>query len=188
MLLLLPLAVAQDTRPDEQTRVFQDNGKWSRQITGSLPAAKNLRVKVDSGSVRVEGGSQQTITYSISNHSYASSEEKARREFEAYKISVYVRGDTAWVVGEWQGNRPRRSSSEFVINVPRNVDLVKVATDGGDLVATGMAGRVEAESGGGSIHLDDIGVRSMPKRAAAASTWGRSAAISPCVPAAAASR
>ena len=156
-LLLLPLAVAQETRPDEQARVFQEHGRWSRQITGSLPAAKNLRVKVDSGSVRVEGGSQQTINYSISNHSYASSEEKARREFEAYKISVYVRGDTAWVVGEWQGNRPRRSSSEFVINVPRNVDLVKVATDGGDLVATGLAGRVEAESGGGSIHLDDIG-------------------------------
>ena len=157
LLLLLPLAVAQDTRPDEQTRVVQEHGRWSRQITGSMPAAKNLRVKVDSGSVRVEGGSQQTINYSISNHSYASSEEKARREFEAYKISVYVRGDTAWVVGEWQGNRPGRSSSEFVINVPRNLDLAKVATDGGDLVATGFAGRVEAESGGGSIRLDDIG-------------------------------
>jgi hypothetical protein len=156
LLLLLPLAVAQDTRPDEQTRVVQENGRWSRRITGSMPAAKNLRVKVDSGSVRVVGGSQ-TITYSISNHSYASSEEKARREFEAYKISVYVRGDTAWVVGEWQGNRPGRSSSEFVINVPRNLDLAKVATDGGDLVATGIAGRVEAESGGGNIHLDDIG-------------------------------
>ena len=44
-----------------------------------------------------------------------------------------------------------------MINVPRNVDLVKVETDGGDLVAGGIAGRVEGESGGGSIHLDDIG-------------------------------
>ncbi len=157
LLLLVPLAVAQETRPDEQTRVFQDGGRWTRQITGSVPAAKNLRVKVDAGSVRVEGGSQPNISYSISNHSYASSEEKARREFESYKISVYLRGDTAWVVGEWQGSRPRRSSSEFVINVPRNTELVKVATDGGDLVATGVSGRVEAESGGGSIHLDDIG-------------------------------
>ena len=107
--------------------------------------------------VRVAGGSQQTINYVISNRSYASSEEKARREFESYKISVYVRGDTAWVVGEWQGSRPRRSSSEFVINVPRNTDLVKVETDGGDLAATAIAGRVEGETGGGSIHLDDIG-------------------------------
>ena len=83
LLLLLPLAVAQDIRPDEQTRVFQENGRWSRQVTGSIPAAKNLRVKVDAGSVKVNGGSQQTINYSISSHSYASSEEKARREFDA---------------------------------------------------------------------------------------------------------
>ncbi|MGH9545709.1 MAG: DUF4097 family beta strand repeat-containing protein [Terriglobales bacterium] len=157
ILLLLPLAVAQEARPDEQTRVYQENGRWSRQITGSLPAVKNLRVKVDSGVVRVVGGSQQTINYVIKSRSYASSEEKARHEFESYKISAYVRGDTAWVLGEWQGSKPHRSSSEFVINVPRNTDLVKVATEGGDLTATGIAGRVEGETGGGSIHLDDIG-------------------------------
>ena len=158
-MLLLPLAVAQEARPEEQTRVYQENGKWSRQITGSLAAAKNLRVKVESGVVRVVGGSQSNINYVISNHSYAASEEKARREFESYKISVSVRGDTAWVAGEWEGSRPRRSSSEFVINVPRNTDLVKVETDGGDLMATGIAGRVEGETGGGSIHLDDIARR-----------------------------
>jgi DUF4097 and DUF4098 domain-containing protein YvlB len=156
VLLLLPMAVAQEARPDEQTRIYQENGKWSRQITGSLAAAKNLRVKVDSGVVRVAGGSQSNINYVISNHSYASSEEKARREFESYKISVSVRGDTAWITGEWEGSRPRRSSNEFVINIPRNTDLVKVETDGGDLTATGIAGRVEGETGGGSIHLDDI--------------------------------
>jgi len=156
LLLLLPLALAQEARPEEQTRVYQEGGKWTRQITGSLAAAKNLRVKVESGVVRVVGGSQSNINYVISNHSYAPSEEKARREFESYKISVSVRGDTAWITGEWEGSRPRRSSSEFVINVPRNTDLVKVETDGGDLIATGIAGRVEGETGGGSIHLDDI--------------------------------
>jgi hypothetical protein len=88
LLLFLPLAVAQEARSDEQVRVSQENGKWTRHITGSLAAARNLRVKVDSGSVRVAGGSQSTIDYSISNHSYASSEEKARREFDGYKISA----------------------------------------------------------------------------------------------------
>ena len=88
-LLLVSVAVAQEARPDEQTRVYQDNGKWSRQITGILAAAKNLRVKVDSGVVKVVGGTQQTIHYVINNRSYASSEEKARREFESYKINAY---------------------------------------------------------------------------------------------------
>jgi DUF4097 and DUF4098 domain-containing protein YvlB len=157
MLLLLPFAAAQEVRSDGQTRIYQENGKWTRQITGSLAAARNLHVKVDSGVVRVIGGSQAAINYVISNHSNASSEEKARREFESYKISVSVRGDTAWVVGEWEGSRPGRSSSEFVINVPRDMDLVKVETEGGDLTATGIGGRVEGETGGGSIHLDDIG-------------------------------
>jgi DUF4097 and DUF4098 domain-containing protein YvlB len=157
LLLFLPLAVAQEARSDEQVRVAQENGKWTRHITGSLAAARNLRVKIESGSVRVTGGSQASIDYSVSNHSYASSEDKARREFDGYKISAYVRGDTAWVVGEWQGSKPRRSSSEFVINVPRNTEFVKVETDGGDLTATGIAGRVEGESGGGSLRLDDIG-------------------------------
>jgi DUF4097 and DUF4098 domain-containing protein YvlB len=156
MLLLSSLAVAQEARPEEQAKVYQENGRWSRQIAGSM-AAKNLHVKVDSGVVKVVGGPQQTIDYVINNRSYASSEEKARREFESYKISAYVRGDTAWVVAEWEGSRPRRSSSEFVINVPRNTDVVKVETDGGDLTATGVNGRVEGETGGGSIHLDDIG-------------------------------
>jgi DUF4097 and DUF4098 domain-containing protein YvlB len=157
LLLFLPLAVAQEARSDEQVRVAQENGKWTRHITGSLAAARNLRVKIESGSVRVTGGSQASIDYAVSNHSYASSEDKARREFDGYKISAYVRGDTAWVVGEWQGSKPRRSSSEFVINVPRNTEFVKVETDGGDLTATGIAGRVEGESGGGSLRLDDIG-------------------------------
>jgi DUF4097 and DUF4098 domain-containing protein YvlB len=157
LLLFLPLAVAQEARSDEQVRVSQENGKWTRHITGSLAAARNLRVKIESGSVRVTGGSQASIDYSVSNHSYASSEDKARSEFYGYKISAYVRGDTAWVVGEWQGNKPRRSSSEFVINVPRSTEFVKVETDGGDLTASGIAGRVEGESGGGSLRLDDIG-------------------------------
>lgn len=99
LLLILPAATAQ------QSRVFGDGGNWTEEITGSLTTAKNLRVKVDIGSVRVEGGSQG-ITYTIRNHSYSGSETRARREFESYKITAYVRGDTAWIVGDWQGEGP----------------------------------------------------------------------------------
>ena len=44
-----------------------------------------------------------------------------------------------------------------MINVPREIALVKVETEGGNIDTSGVAGRVEAESGGGSMHLDDIG-------------------------------
>ena len=153
MLLLLPLASAQ------QTRIYGDGGNWTRETTGSLAAVKNLRVKVDIGSVRVEGGSQQGISYAVHSHSYSGSEDRARREFDSYKIAAYVRGDTAWITGDFEDHRPRKFSGEFVINVPREMDEVKIETDGGSVTATGLAGEVDAESGGGFIRLDDIGGR-----------------------------
>jgi DUF4097 and DUF4098 domain-containing protein YvlB len=151
LLLLISFAAAQ------QTRVFQEGGNWAREITGSLPSSRNLRVKVDVGSVRVEGGSQQEIQYVIRNRAHTSSEESARRQFEGYQVTTSVHGDTAWVVAECHTSNAHHFSGEFVIRVPRNMDSVKVETDGGSVATTAVSGRVDAESGGGSIHLDDIG-------------------------------
>ncbi len=149
--VVAPLAVAQDAR------ISREGGAWGQEITGSLAAVKNLHVKLDMGSVVVHGGQQQGINYVVHTRAYTSSEEDARRQFGNYKISAYVRGDTAWIVGDWQGRHPRKFSGEFAINVPREIGLVKVETEGGNVDTIGIAGRVEAESGGGSIHLDDIG-------------------------------
>jgi hypothetical protein len=151
LLLILPLAVAQDSR------VYREGGNWAQEITGTLAATKNLRIKVDMGAVRVVGGSQPGISYVIRNRVSSSSEDQARREFDSYKISAYVRGDTAWIVADWQGGRPHRFSGEFTVNVPRDMEAVKLETDGGSVSTTGIAGRVDAQSGGGSLHLDDIG-------------------------------
>jgi DUF4097 and DUF4098 domain-containing protein YvlB len=151
LLLILPAAMAQ------QTRIFGDGGNWTQEITGSLSGVRNLRVKVDVGTVKVDGGSSQGVSYIIRNHSYSSSESRARREFDSYKITAYVRGDTAWIVGDWDGGRPHRFSGEFLISVPREMDEIKVETDGGNVTTTAVNGRVDAESGGGNIHFDDIG-------------------------------
>ncbi|MBZ5720552.1 MAG: hypothetical protein LAO03_09245 [Acidobacteriia bacterium] len=151
LLVLVPLASAQEGR------VYREGGNWAREITGTLAAAKNLRVKVDVGSVRVEGGSQQGISYVIHNRSYSSSEEKARQEFDAYKISAYVKGDTAWIVADWQGKSPHKFSGDFAVTVPKDMEWVKLETDGGNVSSSGIAGRVDAGSGGGSIHFEDIG-------------------------------
>jgi DUF4097 and DUF4098 domain-containing protein YvlB len=150
--LLVPLVVAQETH------VVREGGAWGQEITGSLAAVKNLRVKVDMGSVVVHGGQQQGINYVIHTLFGNSSEQDARRQFEQYKITAYVKGDTAWIVGDWQGGRqPRHCASEFSVTVPREMALLKLETEGGNVDATGVTGRVEAQSGGGSMHLDDIG-------------------------------
>lgn len=149
--LLAPLAATQETR------VSREGGAWGEEITGSLAAVKNLRVKVDAGSVILRGGQQQAINYIVHTRSHSSSEQDARRQFENFKVTAWVKGDTAWIVGDWQGKAPHHFSGEFTINVPREMGLVKLETDGGNVDATGVSGRVEAHSGGGAMHLDDIG-------------------------------
>ena len=155
--VVLTLALRAPLGLTQETHVSREGGAWSQEVTGSLAAVKNLRVKVDVGSVNVRGGQQQAINYDIHTHSYTSSEQDARRQFDSYKISAYVRGDTAWIVADWQGGRPRKFSGEFTLNVPRDMEGVKVETAGGSIEAAGLSGRVDAESGGGSIHADDIG-------------------------------
>ena len=72
----------------QQVRVFRDGDSWTEEVTGSLTAGKILRLRVDFGSVRVQGGSQQDISYVIRTRSYTSNEKQARREFESYKITA----------------------------------------------------------------------------------------------------
>jgi len=148
--LLAPLSLAQDIH------VHREGGSWGQEVSGSLAGVKNLRVKVDMGSVVVHGGQQPGIQYVVHSHFNNSSEEEARRQFDKYKINAYVKGDTAWIVGDWQGGHVRHFSGEFLVTVPRDLAFVRAETGGGGIEITGIAGRAEAESGGGRIQVDDI--------------------------------
>jgi hypothetical protein len=141
----------------QQSSVQREGNSWTNVVNGSLSGVRNLHIRIEVGAVRVQGGSSQGITYVIHNRSYESSEDRARRQFDSYRISASVRGDTALITGEWEEGRPHKFSSDVTVNVPRDMDLVKIETDGGEIVTTGISGRLEAETGGGSLHLDDIG-------------------------------
>jgi len=84
----------------QQVRVFRDGGAWTQEITGTLAGARNLHVKVEMGSVRVQGTTQNEISYVIRNRSYSNDEAQSRHDFEAYKITASNHGDAAWVVGD----------------------------------------------------------------------------------------
>jgi DUF4097 and DUF4098 domain-containing protein YvlB len=158
ILALLALPVLTAVGLAQESHITREGGAWGQEIAGSLAGVKILRVKVDSGSVIVRGGQQQGINYVAHIRFGTSNEQEARRQFEQYKVVANVKGDTAWIVAEWDGGRqPRRCSSEFSIHVPREMTLVKLETDGGEVGASGLSGRVEAETGGGGVHLDDIG-------------------------------
>jgi len=141
----------------QQTRVYREGGSWVQEVTGDLGAAKNLRVKLAAGSVRVQGGSQAGITYTVHRKAYTSSERQARRAFESHKVNAWLKGDTVWIVAESSGGHNRKSAEDFVVNVPRNLESAKIETGCGGVIASGISGRVDLETGGGNIHLDDIG-------------------------------
>ncbi len=166
VVVLSSLALAQEAQ------VTREGDGWSQVFTGSLTGVKNLRVKLDMAAVVVRGGHQAGIDFNLHLRSRRSSEEEARKQFREYKLTSFVKGDTAWVVGEWQGNHSyhlgsarltintrsdRNLSGELVLNVPREMELVKVETGGGNVDTAGIAGRVESETGGGNVRLDDIG-------------------------------
>ncbi len=140
----------------QEGRIYQEGSNWVQEVKGELTGAKNLRVKLDAGSVKVQGGSQAGITYVIHRRAYTSSEQKARREFESNRIVASVKADTAWIVAEG-GTQNRKCSDDLIINVPRQLAFARLETGGGDVKASTIAGRVEIESGGGSLHVDDIG-------------------------------
>ena len=152
LLLMLPLANAQ------QTRVYGEGGNWTQEITGSLAAVKNLRVKVDIGSVRVEGGSQHRASATSSVIILI-----AVRKTKPAANSILTRSPRTFAEiprGSWANGRAAgriSSLAEFVINVPREMDEIKVETEGGNVSTTGVSGRVDAQSGGGNIRVDDIG-------------------------------
>ena len=136
--------------------MYREGSNWVQEMTGDLGAAKNLRVKLAAGSVRVQGGSQAGITYVIHRKAYTSSEEKARREFESYRITTSSREIRR---GSWPKRAGGIPSAPMILSstVPRNLGSAKIETGGGSVNATGVAGRVELNSGGGNIRLDDIG-------------------------------
>jgi DUF4097 and DUF4098 domain-containing protein YvlB len=155
--MAMPLAALSPTAFAEDSRVYREGGAWIQEITGNIGSAKNLRVKLVSGSVKVLGGSANDITYTLRRRAVTSSEQQARREFDTYKVETSIKSDTAWIVADAHGGWNRSCSDDLVVNVPRNLVSAKLETGGGSVTANGIAGHVSLQSGGGSIHVDDIG-------------------------------
>jgi len=138
------------------SRIYQDGNSWVEELTGTISAAKILRVNTDIGAVRVQGGNQNEIRYVIRKRSNTSSEESARRSFEQFHVVATKRGDTALIEGSSEGGRGRLSV-EFTLEVPRSLEVTKLNTSGGAMTVRGINGRFEGQTSGGGITLDDMG-------------------------------
>src|SRR5947209_9315884 len=88
-------AVAQTSSSNSSSRLYRSGGEWIQEITGSMPASKIVKIKSSAGSIKVDGGQQTAVMFTIREHVRASSEAAARREIGHMSYSALGTGDTA---------------------------------------------------------------------------------------------
>jgi len=140
-------AFAQQTRGHIQT---------PQKTEGRARAASALHVKIEGGSIRLEGYSGDRISYLVRAVAPPSGQDSTR-ELPQYKVAKYVRGSTSWLVATPRAESSNLRSIEFVVRVPQRVKSVALDTSGGDVTVHGVGGRVSIVSGGGSLYIDDVG-------------------------------
>jgi hypothetical protein len=140
----------------QATRFYRDGRSWVEETSGMMTAARSLRVSTDCGSIRVQGGAQ-AIKYVIKKRSYAGSEAEARRQFERYRIAATRTSDTAVIETRWASGRSERFNTEISVEVPREMELIHLDSQGGNLTVNGTNARLDLTTQGGNIATDDVG-------------------------------
>lgn len=139
----------------QQSRVYRDGASWVEEITGTLPASRQVRITTDLGSVQVQGTSPR-VTYIIRKRSYAPSQEAARRQFEQMHISTIKNAEGDLIEGRLATRNLNRFSAEFLVQIPRELEMVKVETRSGLLNFSSIVATVLGATGGGSVTLDNL--------------------------------
>jgi hypothetical protein len=142
----------------QQSRIYRDGNSWVEETTGTLPTARELRVITDVGSVQVQGNSSRIsyVVYVIRKRSYAPSQEAAKRQFEQLRISAAKLGQGDAIDGRTGNKNLVHFGAEFVVQVPRDMTLVRVQTRFGSLTFSSIAASIVASTGAGLIKLDDL--------------------------------
>ena len=139
----------------QQSRVYREGNSWVEEITGTMPVGREVRVNTDMGSVLVQGNSPN-LRYVIRKRSFAPTEAAARQQFEQLHISVARSAERNSIEGRLLGRNLNRFNAEFVVQVPRDLELVRVETRSGDLNLNSLTATILGTTGGGAVKLDDL--------------------------------
>lgn len=154
-MLVAGAAVSAMAQQQNEPRIYREGNAWVEEITGTLPAARSLRVDIAVGSVHVDGGNNSDITYTIKDRVYSGSEDSARRRLLAMRASARMQGDVAVI--ESQGFNGGKMGGEVWVRVPRGMDSARLSTRGGAIAVNNLGGRLVAETAGGGITLAGLG-------------------------------
>jgi len=130
--------------------------QWLSQAEGEVPSASTLQVKVEGGSIRLEGHSGDQISYLVRRPATAQALYRTMPEQPLFKIATYVRGTTSWLVARPKNDESSPSSMELVVRVPRKIQVVELHTSGGDVSVQGVSARLKVVTGGGHLQMDGV--------------------------------
>ncbi|MFZ0314061.1 MAG: hypothetical protein WAL85_15240 [Candidatus Korobacteraceae bacterium] len=139
----------------QQSRIYREGNSWVEETTGTMPAAREMHVITDLGSVQVQGNSPR-VSYVVRKRSYAVSEKDARKQFGQLRVSAVKSGDSDVIEGKAGKKNLVRFGAEFIVQVPRDLSLVRVQTRSGSLAFSSIAATIVATTGAGLIKLDDL--------------------------------
>jgi hypothetical protein len=148
--LALPLiALAQ---PAALTR---DGAGWVETVSGFLaaPAAAELRIATR-GSVTVEGGGGNQLSYSLRKRVQASSEAEARRLLAQAPLSTRALGNTLYL--EFQPP-DHRVSATLDVRAPTALRRASVHTAAGDIILRHLPAEIDAATAAGAVSAGSIG-------------------------------
>lgn len=157
LLCSIPLMAQAGSGAGQGTRFYRDGRSWVEEISGTMTPARNLKVSTDCGNIHVQGGNGQTIRYVIKKRSYVSSEADAHKQFERYRITATRNSDTAVIEARWMSGRSERFNTDITVEVPRDMAMIHLDTQGGNLGVTGTTARVDLDTQGGNVSVADVG-------------------------------
>jgi DUF4097 and DUF4098 domain-containing protein YvlB len=147
--LFSALAVLAALLPAYAQQLTCRNGKCERTISGTVPAASQLRVSAH-GPVTLEGGVAKALSFTIHLSVNARTEAEGRRALQQYAVQIQNQGP--WTVMTMPGGAVMTNVS---LKAPR-LSAVALSTSDGSIGASGIDGTLDADTRAGSVSVDRI--------------------------------
>jgi len=131
------------------------NHQGSRHLQGEVPGASELHVKIEGGSILLQGYSGTRISYQVRSLP-PKNLNRTQPDIPQYKVATYKRGEASWLVATRQNEKLSPRSIELVVRVPGEVQSVSLDTSGGDVSVQDVDARIQVSTGGGHLRINDI--------------------------------
>jgi hypothetical protein len=135
---------------------------WVQTFRGEAPAAAAARMRIGTeGNLVLRGQSSDKIVYALKARVKARNAQEAAALLRAFEIRGKGQGD--WFNLTVTIPRENPAGPDLSVQVPRRLRQVWVESRGGGIDAGDMEGELRAESAGGRISVDRIGLNATVK-------------------------